>query len=71
MSLAYWGFSRPPFSKELPVEDFFLSAQFAITQEPFPFDHTKFRDRHKTYHDRAPFQDDCRIALVFDKALGH
>lgn len=28
MSLAYWGFSRPPFSKELPVGDFFLSAQF-------------------------------------------
>ena len=28
MSLTYWGFSRMPFSKELPIGDLFVSAQF-------------------------------------------
>jgi type II secretory pathway predicted ATPase ExeA len=28
MSLPYWGFTQAPFRRELPVSDFFLSAQF-------------------------------------------
>ncbi len=28
MSLSYWGFTHPPFRRELPVSDFFLSTQF-------------------------------------------
>lgn len=28
MSLNYWGFTRTPFTKELPIEDFFPGTQF-------------------------------------------
>ena len=28
MSLEYWGFTHPPFRRELPVRDFFLSPSF-------------------------------------------
>ena len=28
MSLNYWGFTRTPFTKELPIEDFYPSTQF-------------------------------------------
>ena len=28
MSVNYWGFTRTPFTKDLPIQEFFPSAQF-------------------------------------------